>query len=67
MNIPQTLFSTRGAISAVARRLGVTAACVSQWRKRGIPARRMADVDAALREHVATIARDAGAQFNNKA
>jgi DNA-binding transcriptional regulator YdaS (Cro superfamily) len=55
MDIATTLYTTRGAVTAVAARLGISDAAVSQWKTRGIPERRIADVEAALREYLATL------------
>jgi DNA-binding transcriptional regulator YdaS (Cro superfamily) len=56
------LFTTRGAAKAVADRLGISQAAVSQWRERGIPARRMPEVEAALFEHLRAIGAEEHAQ-----
>jgi DNA-binding transcriptional regulator YdaS (Cro superfamily) len=53
------LFTTRGAAKAVSDRIGVSQAAVSQWRERGIPARRLAEVEAALAEHLKSIGAEA--------
>lgn len=52
MDIEVTLFATKGAAAAVATRLGISQAAVSQWRDRGIPASRVPEVEAVLREHL---------------
>lgn len=44
MDIKGILFTTRGASKAVAEQLGISSAAVSQWRTRGIPPGRLADV-----------------------
>jgi DNA-binding transcriptional regulator YdaS (Cro superfamily) len=49
-DIHQTLYQRRGAVTFVADRLGISIPAVSQWRKRGIPADRLASVEAALAE-----------------
>lgn len=54
-DIRSVLFNTKGAAKAVAERLGISQAAVSQWRERGIPARRLADVSDALANHVRAI------------
>lgn len=61
MDVRQTLYSTRGAVTAVAKKLGISDAAVSQWKTRGIPSRRLDDVERALREHLAAIAAPAEA------
>lgn len=52
MDLTHTLYTTRGAVTAVARALGISTAAVSQWRARGIPDDRKAAVEAALRAHL---------------
>lgn len=52
MDVRNTLYTTRGAVSAVARGLGISIAAVSQWKKRGIPPRRVADVARVLRDYL---------------
>lgn len=47
-DIHQTLYQRRGAVTFVADRLGISIPAVSQWRKRGIPADRLAAVQEAL-------------------
>lgn len=48
-----TIFSTRGAVTAVAEALDISLAAVSQWRKRGvIPEGRREAVEAALKLHM---------------
>lgn len=49
------LFTTRGAVAAVARALGISQAAVSQWRQAGIPDSRRADVETALAEHLGSL------------
>ena len=56
MDVQLTLYATRGANKAVARALGISDTAVSHWRKRGIPASRIAEVEAALAAHLATLA-----------
>lgn len=55
MNLAHTLYTTRGAVTAVAITLGISLAAVSQWRRRGIPEDRVPAVEAALREYLAKI------------
>ncbi len=55
MDIRTTLYATRGAVSAVAAAIGVSSAAVSQWRRRGIPTKRMPAIEEALRVHLASI------------
>ena len=55
MDVRTTLYGTRGAVTAVARHLNITDAAVSQWKTRGIPAKRLPQVEAALREHLERI------------
>jgi predicted transcriptional regulator len=55
MDVATQLFATRGAVTAVAARLGISQAAVSQWRERGIPSGRTADVEEALREHLRSL------------
>lgn len=55
MELGTQLFATRGAVTAVAARLGISQAAVSQWRERGIPTSRMSDVEEALREHLRSL------------
>jgi len=55
MDITRTLYTTRGACAAVASALGISAAAVSQWRLRGIPADRQEAVEAALKAHLDTL------------
>lgn len=56
MDVQLTLYATRGANKAVARALGISDTAVSHWRKRGIPASRIAEVERALAAHLATLA-----------
>lgn len=55
MDVRTTLYGTRGAVTAVARTLNISDAAVSQWKTRGIPAKRLPQVEAALREHLARL------------
>ena len=55
MDLTTQLYATRGGVTAVARKLGISDAAVSQWKTRGIPQRRLGDVQAALSEHLAAI------------
>ena len=48
MDTHRTLFQRRGAVSHVAKKLNISTAAVSQWKKRGIPSDRTGDVDRAL-------------------
>jgi len=52
MDLRSTLYSTRGAVTAVARELGISDAAVSQWKRRGIPVRREPEIETALRRHL---------------
>jgi DNA-binding transcriptional regulator YdaS (Cro superfamily) len=52
MDVGTTLFAVRGAARAVAQRLGISQAAVSQWRQRGIPEARAKEVEAALEDHM---------------
>lgn len=61
MDICTTLYATRGAVTAVARKLGISDAAVSQWKTRGIPSRRLPEVEVALQEHLSAIASRAAA------
>lgn len=61
MDITTTLYSTRGAVTAVSAALGISDAAVSQWKKRGIPDARRVDVERALRVHLETLARPGAA------
>lgn len=60
MDIEHTLYTTRGAISAVARDLGISTAAVSMWRRRGIPPGRLEAVEVSLRRHVQSFAPHGG-------
>lgn len=55
MDIYRTLYTTRGASKAVSVALGISDAAVSQWRKRGIPADRVTDVERALAEFLSQL------------
>lgn len=55
MDLEATLYTTRGAVKAVAKRLAISEAAVSQWRQRGIPKHRQEAVGAALADHLRTI------------
>lgn len=55
MDIYRTLYTTRGAGKAVAEALGISDAAVSQWRKRGIPEDRRADVERVLTQFIASL------------
>ena len=55
MHIEHTLYTTRGAVTAVAAALGISRAAVSQWRRIGIPPGRRAAIEAALAEYLASI------------
>lgn len=48
MDVHRTLYSLRGAVTAVARELDISDAAVSQWKKRGIPTKRIPEVAAVL-------------------
>lgn len=61
MDLATQLYATRGAVTAVARKLGISDAAVSQWKTRGIPDRRLSDVEAALREHLSALGVEDGA------
>lgn len=50
MDIRTALYTTRGASKAVADKLGISAAAVSHWRTRGIPADRLADIEQIIRD-----------------
>jgi DNA-binding transcriptional regulator YdaS (Cro superfamily) len=52
MDLVRTITTTRGAVTAVAEKLGISQAAVSQWRGRGIPADRVEDVRRALDAHL---------------
>ena len=45
-----TLFTRRGAVTAVARECRISTAAVSQWRKTGIPPKRLPVVMRVLEE-----------------
>lgn len=55
MDLATKLYATRGGVTAVARKLGISDAAVSQWKARGIPDRRVSEVRAALDEHLSAI------------
>jgi DNA-binding transcriptional regulator YdaS (Cro superfamily) len=59
MDVHSTLYTTRGAVTAVAKRLGISDAAVSRWKTRGIPPNRAAEVETALRDYVAEAGRRA--------
>ena len=48
MDLHQTLFQRRGAVTKVAEHLRISVPAVSQWKKRGIPADRVDAVEKAL-------------------
>lgn len=48
MDLHRTLYQTRGAVTAVADALRISDAAVSQWKRRGIPENRRADVERVL-------------------
>ncbi len=53
MALVRPLYTTRGAVAAVATALGISQAAVSQWTGRGIPDDRVDDVRRALDAHLA--------------
>ncbi len=55
MDIYRTLYTTRGAGKAVAEALGISDAAVSQWKRRGIPSDRQAEVERVLADYVARL------------
>jgi hypothetical protein len=61
MDIRTTLYTTRGAVTAVARALSISDAAVSQWKKRGIPDDRREAVKVALQAYLAESAAKARA------
>jgi DNA-binding transcriptional regulator YdaS (Cro superfamily) len=64
MDLARQLYATRGAVTAVARALGISDAAVSQWKLRGIPARRWEAVSAAFNAHVAALGADAARRLH---
>jgi hypothetical protein len=62
MGLETTLFAVRGAATAVAKRLGISQAAVSQWRQRGIPAARASEVERALGDYLRELGLGAQAQ-----
>lgn len=61
MDLHSTLYRTRGAVTAVAKDLGISDAAVSQWKKRGFPEKRVAEIEAALREYLQRLETEAAA------
>ncbi len=58
-SLEDTLFTRRGAVTAVAKECRISTAAVSQWRKAGIPEKRLPAVAKVLEEKFGQQARAA--------